>query len=212
MPISAGDVFQVVVSGHENSVPVLQVSHWEVTNDVTGVNGSQVANALWNHFQEALRGFVSNAYTTMFQQLRIDQVSGDKLEYGVYAIPTGQWAGLRAGGSGPERLPTNIPARLYLAVENKATKGGAKRLTGLCEPDITNGGILGSAALSALEEIGTLYTNAATLGAPAALVGVRPGVFRPADFGAGTPEIFNPFVGFTIGVNTTTQNTRKRLL
>lgn len=212
MAIVADQIYRVTISGAVGVVPVLQVSHWRIVSvGSEGINATNLAEALWNHGKDALRGLVNTSYSTMFQAVRAEQVDNPLGEFGEYAIPLDERGGRRGAAAGAGVLPANVPARLRLLVGTKQTKGGAKRLTGLVEDDIQNGGYLLPAVLTALEAVGDFYVGEKLLGAPAALTYVVPGVYRPADHGPGTPQRFNPFTGYVAGTRVTTQNTRKRL-
>ena len=206
MGVVNGHIYEVALkmaSGAGNAYNVFQYS---VVVASEGTDGNQLAEAWWNHVKTVYRALITNGIPDYFRSVVAKDLSDPLGLFGEYGIPVGERGGTRTGGDGGEPVPAFNAVGVRLNVASRVTRPGQKRLSGLIERDLYGQAVHGDymALASAWADV---ITNDFVLGAPAALVTLRPAVVRRDITGAVVAD--QPVTGYFVNPNVTSQVSRK---
>lgn len=206
MGVVNGHIYEIslkMASGAGNAYNVFQYS---VVVPSEGTDGNQLAEAWWNHVKGVYRALISLGMTDYFRSVVAKDLSDTTGLFGEYGIPVGERGGTRTGVVQGEPVPAFNAVGIRLNVASRVTRPGQKRLSGLIEDDLY-GQAVGATFLGLAAAWADVLTNDLVLGAPAALVTLRPAVVRRDITGAVTAS--QPVTGYFINPNVTSQVSRK---
>lgn len=204
MAIDDGSKLEIVVNMFTQNMQMLNVWQYNVDDMINGVSLVQLLEGYWNHIKATYRAIVPGSYGNVFVSLKGRELNNAAGDYAEFDIPVGERAGTRATSG--DALPPFASAGVRLVVGTRLTKPGQKRFPFVLEADQV-GGVLGTTYTTPLIALCNVMTNVMTLGAPAALVTLRPIVTKKG--AGGFVEASQNIQGYLINPNVTSQNTRK---
>lgn len=204
MTLALGSLIEVTLEMNAYNQPMANVFTYELAAFLPTVPASQIADAWWQHFKAAYRGFANTNYVQLFRAVRVLELNNPLGDYGEYAIPSAEGTGTRGGGG--DAMPSFLAAGIKLVVGTRTTRPGSKRLVGLAEAD-QNAGLLVGTAITTATTLANLMSAYTILGAPAIGTELQPIIVRRDITGAVIAR--QNVVGAIVKAEVTTQNSRK---
>lgn len=137
-------------------------------------NATQGAEAWWNEVKTVWRAMAVTSGSLTFDSVFFQEIGGG-LEYGEYAVPSGEREGTRDGASLGAFLPAYVAVGCRLSVTTRATRPGQKRFPFPTEAD-NNDGHVEAAYLSLVAAVAEKYSTPLIMGAPVATGTLTPQV------------------------------------
>lgn len=179
--------------------------YWCLAGTVTAT-GADLGEAWWNHVKAVYRGLVVGSWGPFFDSVVSRDLTDPLGLFGEFAIPSAERAGTRATPTASQWLPTFNAVGVRLAVGERTTRPGQKRLAILAEEDVV-GQDVQAGILALVNSWGLVMTANMLLGAPAALTSLDPIVVRKDATGAVVAN--QPITGFVVNPRVTSQVSRK---
>lgn len=206
MGVTVGHLYEVSLKAINQGVNVYNVFQYEaLVGDVTS-DGADISESWWNHVKGVWRALVVGGAGMQFLSVTARDLTDPTGLYGSFAVPSGERQGTRAAPPQAELTPSFAAVGVRLTVGTRTTRPGQKRLAGLAEEDLF-GQAVHSGILSLVNAWAAVVTEDMILGAPSALVTLRPVVVR-RDV-TGTPVAHQPVTGYLVNPFVTTQVSRK---
>lgn len=206
MGVVNGHIYEVSLKMSSGAGNAYNVFQYSVVVPSEGTDGDQLAQAWWNHVKGVYRALVSAGMTNYFRSVVAKDLSDPTGLFGEYGIPVNERSGTRTGTIQAEEAPAFCAVGIRLNVASRVTRPGQKRLGGLVEDDLY-GQSVGSVFMGLAAAWADVLTADLVLGAPAALVTLRPAVVRRNAMGAVVAD--QPVTGYFINPNVTSQVSRK---
>ena len=170
------------------------------------ISAANLGEAWWNDVKAAWRALVPPSTDFVFTSVLVEEVGGS-LNFGEYAIPSGEQQGTRVPGVVTNFMPAYCAVGCRLTVATRVTKPGQMRIPGLLELD-NEAGAATSGFLALCEDIAEKYANDLLLGSPAALTTIHAQVTNSNDVDS-PPGFYQPIVGFVLNPSLTSQVSRR---
>jgi len=205
--VDVGSKVRIVVNQLLLGQQVQNVLHYEVTDTAVDDTYAELAQGWWDDIKAAWRAAVVIGLT-------IDSVEAydneDSLgDYGIYTIPLAE----RPGLNGSDVESPFIASGFRFGVDNRTTKPGYMRLSGVRDGEIDAAGVINATLLTKYTTLATALLNGFNYGL--LLAGhaklVVYGAPHPAStrYPARDVAVYNTVTAITVPTNVTTQNTRK---
>lgn len=169
-------------------------------------NAAQGAEAWWNEVKDEWRALYPSSSDVSMDSVFFQEIGGG-LEYGEYAIPTGERLGTRVATGLGDFLPAYVAVGCRLSVTTRVTRPGQKRFPFALEGDNVNGRV-GDAFLALCASVAALYSTPLIMGAPVATGTLTPQIAR-FDRATGTLEAQQEAVGYVLNGFFTSQVSRR---
>lgn len=206
MAVTVGHLYEVSIKAVNQGVNIYNVFQYEALVGDASSDGADVSESWWNHVKGVWRALVVGGAGMQFLSVTTQDLSEPTGLYGSFAVPTGERQGTRTAPPQAELTPSFAAVGVRLTVGTRATRPGQKRLAGLVEEDLF-GQAVHSGIISLVNAWADVVTEDMILGAPSALVTLRPVVVR-RDV-AGAPVTHQPVTGYLVNPFVTTQVSRK---
>lgn len=207
MAIFGGEIVQVTHVQRYFAQQVLNVYYYKAATDIGGTTPAEVAETFWFYFGDKLRACQTNEV----ENLRIDVESLDGTrDFGTFTIPIEE----RSGDQ--EDLNSMSPFAAYgikLVVSTRLVRPGSKRLVGVGEAAVLNGGAISGGQMTLLQTAADQMTenliSLLTLDVFLPVVVGFPHPASPTGRPARLTRVDFPIVAAVPATTITTQNTRK---
>jgi hypothetical protein len=206
MAVIVDHLYEMTLKASNGGAALYNVYQYRCDAAGVGTDGAELGEAWWNHISATTRALFVSAWGPVFDSVTARDLSDPAGLYGEFGIPSGEKTGTRSAPSASQWLPTFNAVGVRLAVGERATRPGQKRLACLAEEDVV-GQDIQSAMMALVTSWANVITNPMVFGSPAALVSFVPVVVRKDITGA--PVAHQDVTGYVINSRATSQVSRK---
>lgn len=207
MTILGGEILRVIDKQTLFGQQVLNVYYYEVGTDLGGTTPLEIAEGWWDSIEEALRACQHEELNHV--EVTVESLDGSH-DFGTFTIPIGMGEGTRTG---TDCMPPFASFGLKMIPQNRQVRPGSKRIAGVDEDVVDNGGVVSTGMIALLQ------TFADIISAPIPFVGFLdtivpvvvgfPHPASPTGRPARLDRVAIPVTATSVSTYVTTQNTRK---